>query len=184
MGAMPALDHVDLATSIVQLRHAIVRTRDSESRAALREVEVRLRRALGPTIPKKKAAAVLGISVTALDRWVDRGFLPVVERPGSSRHELESRPFLELAAEVHRLKVAGVVTHGRVAPAVKRLGWRPNAAGRRVLRLDVAALPRPNISEQELLANFRTTTPEQRLSEAAELSRFLVPVSQSAERAA
>jgi len=180
---MPALDHADLATSIVQLRYAIVKTRDSEARTALREVEVRLRRALGPTIPKKKAAAVLGISVTALDRWVDRGFLPVVERPGSSRHELESRPFLELAAQVARLRLDGVVTHGRVAPAVKRLGWRPNAAGRRVLRLDVAALPRPNISAEELLANFSSTTPEQRVREAAELSRFLVPPGESIGRA-
>jgi len=115
---------------------------------------------------------------------VDRGFLPVVERPGSSRHELESRPFLELAAEVHRLKIDGVVTHGRVAPAVNRLGWRPDVVGRRVLRLDVAALPRPNISEQELLANFRTTTPEQRVREAAELSRFLVPTGPAAARLA
>lgn len=173
---MPHLDPVDLAQSIVQLRHAIVKTRDRGVRTALREVEVRLRQALGPTIPKKKAAAVLGISVTALDRWVDRGVLPVVERPGSSRHELESRPLLALADEVNRLNVEGVVTHGRVAPAVKRLGWSPIGEGRRVVRLDVAVLPRPNISEQELVANFRTTTPEQRVREATELSRLLVPV--------
>ena len=181
---MPHLDQADLATSIVQLRHAIVKTRDRATRSALREVEVRLRQALGPTIPKKKAATVLGISVTALDRWVDRGFLPVVERPGSSRHELESRRFLELADQVHRLELDGVVTRGRVAPAVKRLGWGPTGAGRRVLRLDVAALPRPNISEQELLAGFRATTPEQRVREAAELSRLLVPVVQGAEQSA
>lgn len=172
---MSQIDQADLATSIVQLRHAIVKTRDRATRAALREVEVRLRQALGPTVPKKKAAAVLGISVTALDRWVDRGFLPVVERPGSSRHELESRPFLELANKVHDLNVDGVVTHGRVAPAVKRLGWTPTREGRRVLRLDVAALPRPNTSERELLASFRATTPEQRVREASELSRLLVP---------
>ena len=178
------LDQVDLATSIVQLRHAIVKTRDRATRTELREVEVRLRRALGPTIPKTKAAVVLGISVTALDRWVGGGFLPVVERPGSSRHELESRPLLELAAQVHRLNIDGVVTHGRIAPAVKLLGWKADPAGRRVLRLDVAALPRPNISERELVENFRTTTPERRLREAAELSRFLSPSSLSTERAA
>ena len=181
---MPSIDPADLATSIVQLRHAIVKTRDGEARAALREVEVRLRIALGPTIPKKKAAAMLGISVTALDRWVDRGFLPVVERPGSSRHELESRPLLELAAQVHRLNIDGVVTHGRIAPAVKLLGWNADPAGRRVLRLDVAALPRPNISERELVENFRTTTPERRLREAAELSRFLSSSSRRTEPAA
>ncbi len=167
----------------MQLRQAIVKTRDRAARVALREVEVRLRQALGPTIPKKKAAAVLGISVTALDRWVDRGILPVVERPGSSRHELESRPFLELADQVNRLNVEGVVTHGRVAPAVKRLGLTPIREGRRIVRLDVAALPRPNVSERELVARFRATTPEQRMREVAELSRFLVPVGDGTERA-
>ena len=181
---MPALDQVDLATSIVQVRHAVVKTRDRAARTALREVEVRLRRALGPTIPKRKAAAVLGISVTALDRWVDRGFLPVVVRPGSSRHELESRPFLELAEQAYRMAADGVAMGGRIAPAVKRLGWSPRRQGRHVLRLDVAVLPRPNISEQELVANFRTTTPEQRVREATELSRLLVPVGGGTGRAA
>ena len=181
---MLPLDQVDLAASIVQLRHAIVKTRDHGARAALREVEVRLREALGPTIPKKKAAAVLGISVTALDRWVDRGILPVVVRPGSSRHELESRPFLELADEAYRMATDGVAMGGRIAPAVKRLGWSPAEHGRRVLRLDVAALPRSNVSEQELRANFCATTPEQRVREAAELSRFLASTDPSREHAA
>lgn len=172
---MSQIDPIDLVTSIVQLREAIVQTRDRSLRAALREIEVRLRTVLGPTIPKKKAAAALGISVTALDRWVDRGYLPVVERPGSSRHELEARPFLELAGQVYRMRVDGVVAHAPVAPAVKRLGWRPSPGGKRVLRLDVAALPRPNISEQELVANFRATTPAERVREAAELSRLFTP---------
>ena len=178
---MTGIDPSDLATSIVQLRHAIVKTRDRSVRSSLRDVEVRLRSALGPTIPKKKAAAVLGISVTALDRWVDRGILPVVERPGSSRHELEARPFLELAEHVHRLKADGGATYAPVAPAIKRLGWRPSPGGRRVLRLDVAALPRPNISEQELVANFHATTPAERVREAAELSRLFTPSGHGAE---
>ena len=178
---MTPVDPVELAASIVQLRQAIVMTRDRTVRSSLRDVEVRLRRALGPTIPKKKAATVLGISVTALDRWVDRGFLPVVERPGSSRHELESRPFLELAQEVYRMRADGVVARAPVAPAVKRLGLRPRPAGKRVLRFDVAALPRPNIPEQELVANFRATTAEQRVREAAELSQLLAPSGHGSE---
>jgi len=180
---MVRIDPTDLATSVVQLREAIVKTRDHSVRASLRDVEVRLRGALGPTIPKKKAAAVLGISVTALDRWVDRGFLPVVERPGSSRHELEARPFLDLAGQVHRLRTDGVATRAPIAPAVGRLGWRPRPGGRRVLRLDVAALPRPNISEEELVANFRSTTPAERVREAAELSRLFTPSSHGRELA-
>jgi hypothetical protein len=180
---MVRIDPADLATSVVQLREAIVKTRDRSVRASLRDVEVRLRRSLGPTIPKKKAAAVLGISVTALDRWVDRGVLPVVERPGSSRHELEVRPFLDLAQQVHRLRAEGVATRAPIAPAVERLGLRPRPGGRRVLRLDVAALPRPNISEQELVANFRATTSEERVREAAELSRLFTQSGLGAEPA-
>ena len=180
---MVRIDPTDLATSVVQLREAIVKTRDHSVRSSLRDVEVCLRGALGPTIPKKKAAAVLGISVTALDRWVDRGFLPVVERPDSSRHELEVRPFLDLAVQVQRLKADGVATRAPVATALKRLGWRSSPAGRRVLRLDVAALPRPNISEEELVANFRNSTPAERVREAAELSRLFTSFGHDAEQA-
>lgn len=127
---------------------------------------------------------MLGISVTALDRWVDRGILPVVVRPGSSRHELESRRFLELADQAYRMAADGVAMGGRIAPAVKRLGWSPAQQGRRVLRIDVAALPRPNVSEQELRANFCATTPEERVREAAELSRVAAFTERSRERAA
>lgn len=81
------------------------------------------------------------------------------------------------------MKVDGVVTHAPVASAVKRLGWRPSPGGKRVLRLDVAALPRPNISEQELVANFRVTTPAERVREAAELSRLFTPSGHGAELA-
>lgn len=172
---MSRIDPTDLVTSILQLREAIVRTRDRPTRAALREVEVRLRKALGPTITKTRAAGLLGISVTALDRWVDLGVLPVVERPGSSRHELEARPFLELAERVRKVR-EGCVSRAPVALAISQLGWGSRRSGRRVLRLDVASLPRPNISEHELVARCRSTTPEQRVREAAELGRvFALP---------
>jgi hypothetical protein len=177
------LDATDLITSILQLREAIVKTRERSTRSALRDVEARLRRALGPTITKKKAAASLGISVTALDRWVDQGVLAVVERPGSSRHELEARPFLELAGEVRKVKEDRPGTRTPVAEAITRLGWTPRAAGRRVLRLDIAALPRPNITERELVAKFHTTTPEERVREVAELSQIFASTVETAERA-
>ena len=180
---MSHLDPTDLVTSIVQLRQAIVKTRDRATRAALREVEVHLRRALGPTIAKKKAAASLGISVTALDRWVDQGVLTVVEKPGSSRHELEARPLLELAEQVRNAREERPETRTPVAEAIRRLGWAPRAGGRRVLRLDVASMPRPNTSEQELVAAFHSTTPEQRVREVAMLSRMFSPAVQTAERA-
>ena len=145
------------------------------TRASLRDIEVLFRRALGPTIPKKKAAAVLGISVPALDRWVNRGPLPVVAKPGSSRLELESRAFLELAGRVETVTDELGEVRTQVSVAIKRLGWTPTTAGRRVLRLDVASLPRPSVSERALVAGFRSTTPEARVRQVAELSRMFAP---------
>ena len=172
---------MEIATSILQLREAIVQTRDRRTRVGLRDVEVRLREALGATITKTRAAALLGVSVTAIDRWVDKGVIPVVERPGSMRHELEARRFLELAQEVRRVRVESPDVRLPIAVAVRRLGWGPRSEGRRVLRFDVAVLPRPNVSEEELVAQFRSTTPEQRVREAAELSRFLAPAHKTGE---
>ena len=120
---MRRLDPADLATSIVGLRRAIVKTRDTKTRASLRDIEVLLRRTLGPTIPKKKAAAVLGISVPALDRWVNRGLLPVVAKPGSSRLEVESRAFLELAERVETVTDELGEMRTPVSVAIKSLGW-------------------------------------------------------------
>jgi len=172
---MPVLDATELATSVVRLRRAIVKTRDAAARASLRDVEVSLRRALGPTIAKKKAAAVLGVSVPALDKWVNQGLLPVVAKPGLSRLQIETRPFLELAERVDRVRDELGETRTPVAAAVQRLGWKPHAAGRRVLRFEVASLPRPNVSEQQLIAAFRTTTPEERVRQVAELSEMFAP---------
>jgi hypothetical protein len=169
------LDPTEIATSILQLREGIDRVRDRTTRSALRDVEVRLRRALGPTITKTRAAKVLGISVTALDRWVDRSVIPVVARPGSTRVELEAGPFLELAREARRVRAESPGAHTPIAAAVRRLGWKPRLDGRRVLRLDVAELPRPNILEQELVERFRSTTPEERVCDAAELSLLFAP---------
>ena len=179
---VPVLDSVELVASIVGLRRAIVKQRDRTSRASLRDVEVRLRRALGPTIAKKRAAAALGVSVPALDKWVEQGILPVVQKPGSSRLEVEARPFLQLAERVEAVRHERGGTRTPIAVAVRSLGWKPTATGRRVLRLDVAALPRPNTSEQELLAVFHSTTPEERVRQVAELSQMFASVAPAQRR--
>src|SRR3982751_952060 len=97
-----------LLEPIVRLRLAIQKTRDPRLRDELREIEVSLRRQLGPAVPKRAAARLLGVSVTALDRWVDRGVLPVVSSPrGTKRLAVETTPLLELATTVRRLRRAG-----------------------------------------------------------------------------
>jgi len=157
---------------IVRLRLAIETTRDPQLRDQLRTIEVSLRRQLGPSVPKRAAARLLGVSVTALDRWVDRGVLPVVTSPrGSRRLAVETLPLLELATTVRRLRRAGR-THRVLAEAVRELGWRDR--GRRlVFRYDVARLPRPNVPLDELQRQFEETTPEERVRQLAALHRSM-----------
>ena len=52
------------------------------------------------------------------------------------------------------------------------LGWRER--GRRdVLRADVACLPRPNVSREELRQQFEETTPEERVLHMDALHRSM-----------
>jgi excisionase family DNA binding protein len=156
----------------VRLRLAIRGTRDGALRDELRQVEVALRRELGPAVPKRPAARLLGVSVTALDRWIDRGRLPVVAPGGGSRRlGVETQPLLELATRVRELRRRGR-TRGLLAAAMNDLGW-PESGRRRVIREDVARLPRPNVSLPELRRSFDETTPEQRVLEIAALHRSL-----------
>jgi len=161
-----------LLDSVVRLRLALSDTRDPALRRELREIEVPLRRELGPSIPKSAAARLLGISVTALDRWIDRGVLPTVAATATSKRlAVEAAPLLELAVEVRRLRRAGHV-RGVIAAAVRSLGWR--ASGKRiVLSLDLARLPRPNVPVAELQRHFAETTPEERILEVSALNRSL-----------
>ncbi|HEV2250858.1 MAG TPA: hypothetical protein VGT60_10170 [Candidatus Limnocylindria bacterium] len=156
--------------AIVSLRLAIKDTRDRTLRAELRASEVALRKALGPRVPKRVAARLLGTSVTALERWVDRGYLPVVASPrGLKRLALESGPLLDLATRVRLLRRAGR-SRAVLAEAVRELGWRDR--GRRIVySVDVARLPRPNVSLDELQRQFAETTPADRVLQMAALNR-------------
>ena len=168
-----------LLEPIVRLRQAIQETRDPQLREALRGIEVSLRRQLGPSVPKRAAARLLGVSVTALDRWVDRGVLPVVASAGGSKRlGVETSPLLELATSVHRLRRDGR-SRGVLAEAVRKLGWR-DRGHRLVLSLDVARLPRPNVPLDELRQQFEETTPEQRVLQLAALNRSMNALAQGA----
>lgn len=169
---MRGMDTATLLDSIVRLRLAIPRARDRELRSELRELEARLRRAAGAAVGKKVAARLLGVSVTALDRWIDRGYLPAVAPVvGARRLAVESGPLLELATEVRRLRRSG--RSGRVvAEAIRELGWR-GCGERVVISLDVARLPRPNASVDELQAQFAESTADERVLQLAALNRSL-----------
>ncbi len=113
-------------------------------------------------VPKTQAAAVLAVSVTALDKWIGRGRLPVVRRPGSSRDQVEAGALLDLAQEVTRLREVGQ-TRGVLAKAFERLAKR----GKPSPKLH------PNQSARELRQHYLRTTSRDRLKETADLSRVL-----------
>lgn len=90
-----------------QLLRNVVLLRRAERACAASEdiqtVRVDLERELGPTVTRAVAARVLGVSQTALDRWIDREAIPVVmTRRG--RHEVPLHALVELvdAVEVRR----------------------------------------------------------------------------------
>lgn len=170
---------VDLLSNTVELRRAMRETRERSVRRKLRSVEFSLRQLLGPSVPKTRAAQALGVSVTALDRWIDRGVLPVVARKGSSRLEVETGPLLELLDQVTLLRAQGL-RRSVVAAAVARLRWRDDPEGRRVLSEHVAALPRPNVSARELREYYKRTTPEERVAEVSRLSAAATAIAAAA----
>jgi hypothetical protein len=131
---------------------------DERLRRQLQRAELQLRAELGGSVPKSVAARVLGISTTALERWVDAGKLPTVRRPGG-REEVAAEALLDVAEEVVRLREEGVA-RGLVAEALRRL--EPRGLPRRRLR--------PNEPASELRGAFSWTTPAERLRETAELS--------------
>lgn len=116
-------------------------------------------REIGFSVPKTRAASVLGVSVNALDRWIDAGRLPTIRRPGSARAELDAEAVLDLAVEVDRLREEGV-RRGVLAAAFERLA----AEGKPRRR------PRPNMPARELRHEYLHTTPLERLQTGDELS--------------
>jgi hypothetical protein len=161
-----------LVAAIVELRLLTKRTREPQTRGRLRQLEWTLRPLLGPGLPKKRAAACLGVSVAALDKWIHRGRLPVVSKTASSRLAVETRAFLELAEQVEELRREGL-ERGLLAEAFGRLGRPDEPSGQQVLREEIARLPRPNVSVRRLRADYERTAPAERVIELTHLHRSL-----------
>ncbi|HZQ16478.1 MAG TPA: hypothetical protein VFA82_06860 [Gaiellaceae bacterium] len=157
---MPAPLEQSLAR-IVELRRIREASTDPETRRRLGPVIREVRLGLPAGVPKRRAAAMLGISVQALDRWIGAGALPTLRRPGSARTLVDTEALLLVVAETEALRERGE-------------GQRP--AGRAIRRLQAdGRLPRklrPNQSAAELRTEFRRTTPAGRLREAVELSEL------------
>ena len=144
----------------VALRRVAAAVNDPVEARRLARIQRELRREIGFSVPKTRAAAILGVSVGALDRWVAAGRLPTVRKPGAAREEVDADAVVELAFEVERLREEGV-ERGVLAAAFKRLA----AEGKPRRR------PRPNMPARELRADYLNSTPLQRLAVGVELNR-------------
>jgi transcriptional regulator with XRE-family HTH domain len=94
-------------------------------------------------------------------------------RDARRRHRLDQRALARRArtsqAQISRIE------RGEISPSVETLERLLACMGER-LRLVAQPLPHGNVPADELRADFRRTTPEERLAQAAELSRVLTSI--------
>jgi hypothetical protein len=146
---------------VVELRRVRQTLADPDGRRRLGRVIRELRAGIGVGVPKGRAAALLGVSVQALERWVRDGAIPVVRKPGSSRELIDAEALLLVAEEVGRLREQSV-ERGALAEALRRI----NAEERMPRKL------RPNQSAAELRHEYLRTTPAERLRAAVALGEL------------
>ena len=113
------LDQARLVQSAAHLRRA---HRRHPLDADLLRVRVDLERAAGPTVGRAASARLLGVSQTALDRWVALGAIPTVTTP-NNRREVPLVPLLDLFDAVERRR-------GERHPLAAILRARASAPGR------------------------------------------------------
>jgi hypothetical protein len=123
-GRMPSVTESErLARNVIRLRRAErVPAAAHDVSPVRRDLEARL----GPTLSRSRAARILGVSQTALDRWVAVGRIPVVLTP-TGRTEVpcqfvievrEAIDGLERRGKAHRLLAAALEERRRDAERV------------------------------------------------------------------
>lgn len=120
---MPGVsESTKLIDGVVRLRRAErIPGAAEDVRPVRRELEARL----GSTLSRSRTARILGVSQTALDRWVEAGQVPVVVTP-RGRREVPRQFVVELREAVDALAAEGRRRH-RLAAA---LAARREAAAR------------------------------------------------------
>ena len=104
-----------LFEQIVRLRRAERASPDSRDVVAVR---VELEKELGPTLTPALAASLLGVSHTALRRWIDRGDIPVVTTP-RGRKEVPVKALVDLFESVHEERRSGRRRRHTLEPAMR-----------------------------------------------------------------
>jgi hypothetical protein len=118
-----------MARAFVTLRGVDARDREALS-SAVQDATAELQAGLADraTYSKAEAAHLLDVSATTLDKWIERGLLPVERVPQYKRDRIPARPLLALAGEVKELRRLGR-QRGLLVEALSRLeqedpGWR------------------------------------------------------------
>ena len=96
------------------------RTARGSARAHIQRVQARRARAAAGGIAKAPAARLLGISVNTLDKWIARGRISTVPRPGSARAGVDPVQLARLLIAVRVLREQGR-QDGILAAAIQQL---------------------------------------------------------------
>lgn len=149
-----------LVDNIVRLRRAErVPAVARDVAPARRELESRL----GPTLSRSRAAQILGVSQTALDRWVAAGQVPIVLTPGG-RREVPRQFVVEVAEAIEGLRAQGRGHHLLAAA----LGARRDAAA----EIGSALSPRPDQSWSGVPRGHRTAEDRSRANHSVVADRL------------
>ncbi len=105
----------ELFENIVRLRRA---GREAPGNRDIAAVRAALERELGETVSRRLAARVLGVSHTALERWVKAGDLPVVYSPGG-RVEIPVAALVDLRESVDADRAGGARRYA-LTPTMRR----------------------------------------------------------------
>jgi hypothetical protein len=169
---MGRADRVERALqAAAEMRLAASAVEDEGVSRRLRRAERLVLRDVGASVPKSRAARLLGVSTTALQRWIRSGRLPAVQRP-RGREEVDAEALLHVLAEVRRLRDEDDAG--------------PRAVSRAFRRLAESGLPRPklrpNQPARELETAYERSTPIERLREVADLSLAVTTLARAGER--
>ena len=134
------------------LRHLVALTAlapqlTGAQRTAIDRIIADLTERIGPVVPKRRAAAILGISAQALAEWIRRGRLEEVRPTGAARAGLDTATLIWTANQIP----TGTTRPGRVVDRAQEVArqreefWRFNEA---VTLRDVRAFARLPFDEQ------------------------------------
>lgn len=154
-----------LFENIVRLRRA---ERESKNSRDIGAVRTDLERQLGETVSRSMAARLLGVSHTALNRWIERGDVPVVlTRKG--RRAVPVSALVELYEAVVRERASGRRGRHTLEPVMQRGRARAHNLHPQELVADADGdLDRHRAAELRSLAYHRTLARRLRRSMADE----------------